>query len=83
MDEIKKLLGKDNLIIGSETVLKAVKSGQLKKVYLASNAGEELTKDLDYYSKLSGFEIVNLKMTNEELGVLCKKPFSVQVLGVK
>ncbi len=83
MDEIKKLLGKDNLIIGMERTVKAIKSGELKKVFLASNASESLKKDVDYYSKLSGFEVVNLKINNEDLGVLCKKPFSVQVLGVK
>lgn len=83
MDEIKKLLESKSLIIGEEETMKALRQGQLKKVFLASNAKASLLEDVEYYSKLTSFEVVNLKLNNEELGVLCKKPFRVQVLGVK
>lgn len=83
MDEIKKLLGTENLLIGEERTMKALRSGELKKVFLASNAKDSLKSDVEHYAKLSEFEVVNLKINNEDLGVLCKKPFNVQVLGLK
>jgi ribosomal protein L30E len=83
MDEIKKLLGTENLLIGEDRTMKALRSGELKKVFLASNAKDSLKEDVEHYAKLSGFEVVNLKINNEDLGILCKKPFNVQVLGLK
>ncbi|MFT4261535.1 MAG: ribosomal L7Ae/L30e/S12e/Gadd45 family protein [Candidatus Woesearchaeota archaeon] len=83
MEEIKKLLGTKNLIIGKEETMKAIRSGELKKVFLASNADPSLKEDIEYYNKIKEFEVVLLKINNEDLGVMCKKPFSIQVLGVK
>lgn len=83
MEEIKKLLGTKNLIIGKDETMKAIRAGELKKVFLASNAASGLKDDIEYYNKIKEFEVVLLKMNNEDLGIMCKKPFSIQVLGVK
>lgn len=82
-DEIKKLLGTKNLIIGTERTIKLLKKGELKKVFIAKNAAEETKKDIEYYAELSGVEIENLNETNEEIGILCKKSFSISVIGMK
>lgn len=82
-DEIKKLLGTENLIIGTERTTKMLKKGDLKKIFLAKNASEETKKDIDYYAELSGVEVETLNETNEEIGTLCKKPFSISVIGMK
>jgi len=82
-DEIKKLLGKENLIIGTDRTTKMLKRGELKKIFLAKNTAEETKKDIEYYAELSGVEVENLKETNEEIGILCKKPFSISVIGMK
>ena len=39
-------------------------------------------KDLKKYCGLSGANCIELKQSNEELGALCKKPFSVSVVSV-
>lgn len=83
MEEIKKLLGTKNLIIGKDETMKAIRAGELKKVFLASNVDSSLKEDIEYYNKIKEFEVVLLKMNNEDLGIMCKKPFSIQVLGVK
>jgi large subunit ribosomal protein L30e len=82
MDEIKKLLNSDKLIVGKDETLKAVRSGKLKKVFIASNADPKFREDLTYYQNMAELEIVNLEMNNEELGSFCRKPFSISVLGV-
>ncbi len=80
--EIKDNIKKGKLIFGSETTLKQMRTGNLTKVYLSSNASAELKGDLEHYSPLANVEIVQLDIPNDELGVVCKKPFSIAVIGL-
>ncbi len=83
MEEIKKVLGTEKLIIGLERTMKALRKGELSKVFLASNAPTEAKGDLEHYKAISGLKVEELDMDNEELGALCRKPFQVSVLGLK
>ena len=79
--EIRKLLGGKSVIIGSERTLKNLKLGKIGTVYISSNCSEKTKKAIEHYSKLSKSKIIKLKYPNDELGVLCKKPFSISVLS--
>ncbi len=81
--EIRKLLKQKNIIIGTEKTLKNLKLGKISKVYLSSNCQEKTINIIKHYSKLSKASLIRLKYPNDELGILCKKPFSISVLGVK
>jgi ribosomal protein L30E len=63
-------------------VLKSIRKSLVSKVYLASNCPNELLGDLNRYSKISGFELLDTKIPNDELGTVCKKPFAIAVLGI-
>ena len=82
MDELKKLLAADKLTIGKEQTMKALRNSGLTKVFIASNAQPSLVKDIDYYKEMANIEIETLSLTNEEIGQVCRKPFSISVLGV-
>ncbi len=81
--EIRKLLGSDKLIIGSDRVLKMLRNNELKQVILASNVKREMHDDIVTYSKQNNIEVVQLDVPNEELGIYCKKPFHISVLGIR
>ena len=81
--EIRKLLGSDKLIIGTDRCMKLLREGQLKKVMLASNCDQTVADDVKRYSTKTGAEVVELDVPNEELGVFCKKPFNISVLGIR
>ncbi len=82
--EIRKLLGSDKLIVGTDRVLKAVRKGGVAKVILAANAPAALRDQLAHYQQLgASFELVTLEMPNDELGTLCKKPFSIAALAIR
>ncbi|MEM3126768.1 MAG: ribosomal L7Ae/L30e/S12e/Gadd45 family protein, partial [Candidatus Woesearchaeota archaeon] len=68
-------------IIGTDRVLKGLRQNSLKKVFVASNCPQRLSKDIDYYAGLNKVEVIKLIQQNEELGTICKKPFSISVLG--
>jgi large subunit ribosomal protein L30e len=80
--EFKKILKNKNLIIGTEKTIKQLKLVKLARVFVSSNSSEKIRADINYYAKLTKTEVMNLKYTNEELGELCKKPFSISVLGL-
>lgn len=81
-EEIRKNLTTKKLIIGTDETMKNIRKGLIIKVYVASNCSEDLMKDLRRYSKMSGFEIFDTKLPNDELGAVCKKPFNIALLGV-
>lgn len=82
MLEMRKLLAEKRLVIGTERTVKLVKQGKLAKVYLSSNCPPALKADLNKFCGLSGIECQDLGVANEELGVWCKKPFAISVVGV-
>lgn len=83
IEEIKKLLKTENLVIGADRTLKALRNNELVKVFLAGNAPEALVKDVEYYASITKIDVEKLDIPNDELGVVCKKPFSIACIGMK
>lgn len=82
--EIRKLLGSDRLIIGTDRVLKSARKGDAARIILANNAPETLRRELARYKELgAAFELEEAGMPNNELGTLCKKPFSIAVIAIR
>jgi large subunit ribosomal protein L30e len=81
-EEIRKLLTSNKLLIGEDEVLKSARNGKLSKVYHASNANALVLADIQKYGKISGFEVLNTNVPNDELGTVCKKPFSISTIGI-
>ena len=80
--EIKKLLKAGNVIIGTQRTVKSLRLGKIEKVLLSSNCPARIEQDINYYAGLSGAELHKLSYPNDELGIICKKPFSISVLAV-
>ena len=80
--EIKKMLKSANFIIGTKRTIKNLKLGRVQKVLVSSNCPAKVENNLNYYAQLSGAEYHKLDFPNEELGIICKKPFSISVLAV-
>ncbi len=63
--------------------MKHLKLGGLKTVFVSSNAPVQVKQDVDYYQARFGVEVVHLDKANDELGVICRKPYAISVLSVK
>ncbi len=79
LDEIKKLIRDEKLIFGRDIALKKLRLGKVEKIFLAKNCNEELKKDIEYYKNINKFEVAQLSIPNDELGMICKKPFSISI----
>lgn len=82
INEIRESMKKKQLVIGRDKVIKGLKSNKIRKVFLSSNCPEYNNKEIGRYAQFSSVEVVDAKKTNLDLGVLCKKPFSISVLGL-
>ena len=80
--EIKKMLKSGNVVIGTERTIKNLKLGKVQKVFVSSNCPASVENDISYYAKLSGAEFHKLDCQNDELSVICRKPFSISVLSM-
>lgn len=79
--EIRKILGTDKLIIGTDRTIKALRDSRVKKVVISSNCSAEDVEEINSLATLNKVEVINIPETNEELGIICKKPFRVSVLA--
>lgn len=82
-NEVKKLAKTQGVILGSDRVLKLLRENQMESVYLAKNAPKVVAEDVIRYAQLNGTTCEVLDIPNDELGILCKKPFNVAVIGIK
>ena len=80
IDEIKKKIKEGKVIIGTSRTVKALKLGKTDKVFLTSNCPDDVKEDIEHYSKLGKVKVVILRQPNNDLGVICKKPFPISVL---
>lgn len=79
--DLKKALKEKKVIFGTNEIIKQLKIGKLAKVFIAGNCPEKIKNDVLYYGKLSKVEIEQLEEANDEIAIICKKPFSITVLG--
>jgi ribosomal protein L30E len=80
--EIKKGMKGKKLVIGVNRTIKNLKLGKLEKVLISSNCPAQIKLDVKTYGKLADCSVQELSISNEELGIICKKQFSVSVLGI-
>ena len=80
--EIRKLIGSEKLILGTDRVLKATRQGNVEKIILASNAPPMLKRSLTKYQQVGKFVLEDAGIPNDELGTICKRPFSVAAIAI-
>jgi len=80
--ELKKVLESKKAVIGTEETIKLIRQGKIMKVFLSSNCAPQAKDDIERLCKINNVEIVELAQNNDEIGVLCRKPFAISVVGV-
>ncbi|MDP2908983.1 MAG: ribosomal L7Ae/L30e/S12e/Gadd45 family protein [Nanoarchaeota archaeon] len=80
LTELKKALKEKTVTFGTEKTLKMLKSGKAKQVFIASNCPEDVKNTITHYAKFNNVSVIALDIPNDEIGLTCKKPFSISVL---
>lgn len=81
MKELKEAIQQGKLIVGKERTLKLLKKGRLSHVIISKNCPQQVKEDIQHYARLFNIPCTQSSQSNEELRVLCKKPFAISVLS--
>lgn len=81
--DIRTLFAEGKLLIGKETTIKSLRKGMLQKIYISSNCQKALEAQTLTLSKVEHVPCEKLELTSSEIGIMCKRPFGIQVLGLK
>lgn len=82
---VKELLGfakEGKIRIGAKITEKNFKSGNVSRVYAATNCDELTLKKIQHYGKISNVEVVILDLDNSELSQKLGKPFLISMACV-
>jgi large subunit ribosomal protein L30e len=79
--KIREAIDANLVILGYKRTVKAIKRGELESVILPQNC--PFKKDIVYYSRLAKVKILKFSGNTLELGELCRRPFSVSVVGIR
>lgn len=81
--EIKSALSSGNVIVGTNTVLRDLKTGTINTAFFASNCPDSLKNSLQHYARVSDLKIKEFEADSARLGEVCGKPFNILVVGIK
>lgn len=82
VDEIIKALDAKKIALGSKVAVKKLREKKVKKIFLSANIASQMKEDIEYYASLVGVSVEQLTMTNEELSIVCKKPFLINIISI-
>jgi len=69
-------------VVGTKSTLRALRQNKAATVYLTANAPDDVRETIYYYSKQNNVPCVELTQDNEELGLVCRKPFLISVMAL-
>lgn len=81
--QIKAALKEKKTLVGSRTVMKAVKTGSLSSLVYARNVPKGTMSDIQHYANITGVSAQEFSGNSLELGEICGKPFGVLLLGIR
>ena len=79
IDNLRKALKEGKLKTGLEETNKLLKKDKVKEVFVASNCPENWENTLKKYCEITKCKFSKLKENSNEVGAICKKPFSIVV----
>ncbi len=82
-DKILKAEKEGNAIYGIKETLKAMRNGMIETVFLSATCPAKIQHDLNTKAEIAKISINKLDITAEELAAQLKKPFSINVVGIK
>ena len=82
LDELKRIIEKEHYIVGGRMTLKLLKKGKISKIFISADCDRNFEDILKNEAENSKIPLTFTGKTKGELGVLCKKPFTVSVLSI-
>lgn len=82
ISEIQKAIVDEKQVYGLAVTLKLLKAKKVSKIYLTANVAAQAEADIMYYASMTQTPVEKLTITNEDLSIICKKPFMINVVSI-
>ena len=76
--DIKKDLKNKKAYYGFNKTIKSIKTGKCKRVYAAQTYHRK--KEIEDICRIMGVKLILLDENNKDIGIICKKRFSIGVI---
>jgi large subunit ribosomal protein L30e len=80
--EIKAAIESGKLIEGTDRSLKLLRENKIEKVFVSKNCPGQIKDDIVRLSEFNEIEVVSLSQPNDELGAICRKPYSISMVSI-
>jgi len=80
MKSLKDAVKDQELIFGAKQTIKKIKTGELKQIFIARDCPEDIRTDIIRFAKMASVDVSEEEITSHEVGAICKKAFSINVL---
>ena len=80
--ELKDAVESNKVKYGFKETLDEIRTGNAKKVVIASNIPEDMKKEIEDYAKIGNVPVEYFDGNNIELGTKCKRSHSVLTLTI-
>ena len=71
------------ITLGSKRTIEAARTGKAKLIIIASNCPSPVRRGIEYYARLSNIPVYIYGSSNIDLGIACRKPFTVTAIAIK
>ncbi len=81
LEALKETLKTQKITIGSKEVMRKLKRGEIKKIFVASTCPQTIRDTIKRYATQKKIEIIELSVPSSEVALLCKKNCPVSILS--
>lgn len=83
VEQLRDAVAEKTALIGSRSVLRAIRTGSAKSVIVATNCPAPVAADIQKYAGMAGIKIERFDGTGRQLGTLCGKPFAIAAAAIR
>jgi len=83
LETIKQAIESKKLVIGTKRTLHNLLLGKLSTIFLTSNCPARTKERVKHGAEMAKVSVQPLNIPNDELGVICKKQYSISIAGLK
>jgi large subunit ribosomal protein L30e len=80
---IQETVKKNQVIIGYNRVMKAIKTSNPKLIVMANNIPREKRERIEHNAKITKINVEIYPNDSTNLGLVCGKPFAISTLAIK
>jgi large subunit ribosomal protein L30e len=83
VEQLRDAVAAKTALLGSKTVLRALRVGSVKSVIVANNCPAPVATDIKKFAEMAGIAIERFDGTGKQLGTLCGKPFAIAAAAIR